>query len=104
ASSLHGSLTISSAKEIADAVDERLSHEVKAGVWAEREGILAAGQKIEPRTALRQIWAYSKDGYHRHREVLAKLEAHDATIRALVEALSASDAAIDVVALLDRIS
>jgi hypothetical protein len=92
-----------SAKEIADAVYARFSHEVAEGVWAEREGILAEGQKIEPRTAFRQIWAYSKDGYHRHREVLAKLEAHDATIRALVEALAARDAAIDVDALLDRI-
>lgn len=91
------------AKEIADAVYEKFSHEVAAGVWAEREGILAAGQKIEPRTAFRQIWAYAKDGYHRHREILARLDAQDVTIRALVAALATHDTEIDVEALLGRI-
>jgi hypothetical protein len=91
------------AREIADAVYERFSHEVAADVWAAREGILNAGQKIEPRVALRQIWAYGKDGYHTLRQILAKLEAQDATIKALAEALAARDASVDPDALLDRI-
>jgi hypothetical protein len=92
-----------SAKEIADAVYARFTHEVDADVWAAREGILEPGQKIDPRTAFRQIWAYGKDGYHRHREVLKQLAAQDATIKALVDALAAQNAALDADALLDRI-
>lgn len=92
-----------SAKEIADAVYERFTHQVAKGVWAEREGILDQGQKIDPRTALRQIWAYGKDGYHRHREVLAKLDAQNAAIRTLADALATRDAAINADELVERI-
>ncbi|MGW0592747.1 peptidoglycan recognition protein family protein [Streptosporangium sp. NPDC002607] len=91
------------AKEIADAVYERLSHTVTEDVWAAKEGILAPGQKIDPRTALRQVWAYGKDGYHRQREVLARLDAQNATIRELVGALAQRDGEIDVEALVHRI-
>ncbi|MER5622514.1 peptidoglycan recognition family protein [Streptosporangium sp. NPDC002544] len=91
------------AKEIADAVYERLSHTVTEDVWAAKEGILAPGQKVDPRTALRQIWAYGKDGYHRQREVLARLDAQNATIRELAVALAARDDEIDVDALVARI-
>ncbi len=92
-----------SPKEYADAVYERFTHTLNPELWAVREGILENGQKVDPRTALRQIWAYAKDGYNKDREILAKLEAHDATIRALVEALAAKDGAVDVEALVDRI-
>ncbi len=92
-----------SAKEVADAVYERLTGTVTADVWAAREKLLDVGQKLDPKTAIRQLWAYGKDGYARHREILAKLEAHDATIRALVEALASRDDAIDVEALMARI-
>lgn len=91
------------AKEIADAVYERFSHEVTADVWAAREGILAAGQRIDPRTALRQIWAYTKDGYQRDREIIAHLVAQNAAISALAEALAARDGAVDVNALVAQV-
>ncbi|MFN2636925.1 MAG: N-acetylmuramoyl-L-alanine amidase [Gemmatimonadaceae bacterium] len=91
------------AKEIADAVYERMSHTVPGDVWAAREGILEAGQKIDPRTAFRQIWAYGKDGYFVQREILAKLTAQNATIKTLADALAAQDGAVDVDALIGRI-
>jgi hypothetical protein len=92
-----------SAKEVADEVVERLTYTLSKDLWAVREGIFPEGQKIDPRTAFRQIWAYGKDGYAKNREILAKLEAHDATIRALVEALASKDGAVDVEALIARI-
>lgn len=92
-----------SAKEIADAVYERFTHEVAEGNWAEREGILAKGQKIDPKTAFRQIWAYTKDGYRCDREILARLDAQNATIRELAAALAQQDTEIDVEALVGRI-
>jgi hypothetical protein len=92
-----------SAKEIADAVYKRFSHEVTEDVWAFKAGILDPGQKIEPRTAFRQIWAYTKDSYHRNREILARLEAQDATIKALADALGSRDESVDVEALIARI-
>jgi hypothetical protein len=93
-----------SAKEIADAVYARFTHEVTEGVWAEREGILAKGQKIDPRTFMRQAWAYTKDGYARDREILARLDALNVAIKELVGAVAQrSDAPIDVDALVGRI-
>lgn len=89
-----------SAKEIADAVYERFSHTVAEDVWASREGILDPGQKIEPRTALRQIWAYSKDGYHRDRDILVALEALTVAVKELA---ASRDGAVDVEALMARI-
>lgn len=91
------------AKEVADAVYERFTHEVTSEVWAAREGLLAAGQRIDPRTALRQLWAYAKDGYMRDREILARVEAQTATIRALAEALAAQGGQVDVEDLIGRI-
>ncbi|WP_240506940.1 CHAP domain-containing protein [Thermoactinospora rubra] len=91
------------AKEIADAVYERLTHEVPDDVWAAREGILTPGQRIDPKTAFRQIWAYSKVGYQRGAEVLALLQAQTAAIDALVDALAGRDSAVDVEALVERI-
>ncbi|MFI7641520.1 hypothetical protein [Nonomuraea sp. NPDC049400] len=44
---------------------ERFSHEVPKDVWAAREKLLEPGTKIAPKTAFRQIWAYTKDGYGR---------------------------------------
>ncbi|WP_433520156.1 CHAP domain-containing protein (plasmid) [Nonomuraea sp. CA-143628] len=92
-----------SAKEIADAVYDRFTHTVTDDVWAAKEKILEPGQKIDPRTAFRQIWAYTKDGYARDREILARLAAQDATIKALAEALAAQNANLDVDALIDQI-
>jgi hypothetical protein len=89
-----------SAKEIADAVYERFSHTVAEDVWASREGILDPGQKIEPRTALRQIWAYGKDGYHRDRDILVGLEALTVAVKELA---ASRDGAVDVEALMARI-
>lgn len=90
-----------SAKEIADAVYARFSHEVTEDVWAFRVGILDPGQKIDPRTAFRQIWAYGKDGYHRHREVLVKLTALETAVRELA---AARDGDLDVDAFMARIT
>ncbi|MBN6054501.1 CHAP domain-containing protein, partial [Nonomuraea sp. RK-328] len=92
-----------SAKEIADAVYERFTHEVTAEVWAAREKILEPGQKVDPRTAFRQIWAYTKDGYAKDREILARLEAQMATIKALADALAERNENLDADALIDRI-
>ncbi|WP_433382488.1 hypothetical protein [Streptosporangium sp. CA-115845] len=91
------------AKEIADAVFEQFTHTVPADVWAAREMILDPGQKVDPRTAFRQIWAYTKDGYARDREILARLDAQNATIRELAGALAQRDGEIDVEALVRRI-
>ncbi|WP_051761344.1 CHAP domain-containing protein [Microbispora rosea] len=91
-----------SAKEIADAVYDRFTHTIPDDVWAAREGILDVGQKIDPRTAFRQIWAYTKDGYARNREILTVLHAQDAVIRELLTAVR-SDTPIDVDALMGRI-
>ncbi|MFI7442385.1 N-acetylmuramoyl-L-alanine amidase [Nonomuraea indica] len=65
------------AKEIADAVYERLTHEVSADTWAAKQGILEPGQRVDARTAWRQTWAYGKDGYHRVREILTLLRGQD---------------------------
>lgn len=90
-------------KKIANEVYARFSHEVTADLWAAKQGILDVGQKIEPKTAFRQIWAYGKDGYQRHREVLARIDAQDVAIRALAGVLAQRDDEIDVEALLARI-
>ncbi|MEU8383757.1 peptidoglycan recognition family protein [Streptosporangium sp. NPDC048865] len=92
-----------SAKEIADAVYERFTHTVTEDLWAAKEKILEPGQKIDPRSAFRQIWAYGKDGYARDREILARLDAQGVAIKALVEVIAARDEEIDVEALVDRI-
>ena len=89
--------------EIADEVYKRLTGTVTPDVWAAREGILEAGMKVDPKTFMRQVWAYTKDGYAQTRAILARLDAQDATIRALAEALAARDAAVDVDALMARI-
>ncbi|HEY9438365.1 MAG TPA: CHAP domain-containing protein [Streptomyces sp.] len=78
-----------SAKDVADAVYERFTHEVTKDVWAAREGILDVGQTIDPRTAFRQTWAYGKDGYHQTRAILERLEAQDKAIKTLTEAVQA---------------
>lgn len=92
-----------SAKEVADAVYERLTGTVTKDVWAAREKILDVGAKLDPKTAIRQIWAYGKDGYARDREILARLDAQNATIKTLVDALAARDGAIDADTLVARI-
>lgn len=70
-------------KRIADAVYDRLTHKVPEGVWAEREGILAAGQKIDPRTAFRQTWAYGKDTHARVRRLEEAVERLTAAVTRL---------------------
>ncbi|MEO3860853.1 CHAP domain-containing protein [Acrocarpospora sp. B8E8] len=99
-----------SPKEYADAVYERFSQTLDKDLWAVREGIFAAGDKIDPRTALRQIWAYTKDGYAADRTLIAavdeistRLDAQQATIRTLAEALASRDEAIDADAVVRRI-
>lgn len=91
------------AREIADEVYDRFTHTLPEDVWAVREGILEAGQKIDPRTAFRQIWAYGKDGVRRLAALQVTLDAQNATIKALVDALAARDEEIDVEALVARI-
>ncbi|MBO3751518.1 CHAP domain-containing protein [Streptosporangiaceae bacterium NEAU-GS5] len=85
--------------DIAEAVYKRLTGTVTDDLWAAREGLFKAGDKVDPRTALRQIWAYGKDSYAQSRAILARLDAQDATIRAL----ASRDGAVDVEALLARI-
>ncbi|MDH2429304.1 CHAP domain-containing protein [Sphaerisporangium sp. TRM90804] len=92
-----------SAKEIADAVYERMTGTVTDDVWAAREGILEPGQKIDPKTAFRQIWAYGKDGHAQLRVILAKLGAQDIALRALADALAAQNDSVDADALVARI-
>lgn len=89
--------------DIADEVYKRLTGTVTPDVWAAKQGILPAGQKLDPRTFIRQVWAYGKDTYAQTRAILARLDAQDATIRALAEALAARDGAVDVDALMARI-
>lgn len=98
-------LTDTDLKKIATAVYDRLTHTVPKGVWAEREGILAEGQRIDPRTAMRQTWAYNKDTYHRIRSLEAKLDAQHATIKELLVSVMAQrgDGPVNVDALMSRI-
>jgi hypothetical protein len=86
-------------KKIADKVYERFSHTVTEDVWAFKAGILDPGQKVEPRTALRQIWAYTKSGYHSDQEILATLAALQAAVSELAAARD-----VDVEALMARIN
>lgn len=92
-----------SAKEVADAVYERLTGTVTADVWAAREKILDVGTKVDPKTALRQIWAYTKDGYARDREILAQLAAQNVALKAMADVLAARDSTVDADALVARI-
>ncbi|MEO3856252.1 CHAP domain-containing protein [Acrocarpospora sp. B8E8] len=92
-----------SAKEVADAVYERFTHTLNKDLWAVREGILKDGDKIEPKTAFRQTWAYSKDNSAALRRIEARLDAQQATIRTLVEALASRDEAVDADAVVRRI-
>lgn len=96
-------LTDAELKKIANAVYDRFTHTVTEDVWAAREGILEVGQRIDPRTAFRQDWAYSKDTNARVRRLEKALAAQDATIKQLAAALAARDEAIDVEALVARI-
>jgi hypothetical protein len=92
-----------SAKEVADAVYERFTHTLGKDLWAVKEGLLKEGDKVDPRTALRQIWAYTKDGYARDREILAQLKAQDVTIKTLVDALASREVGLDPAALIEQI-
>ncbi|MGI5162601.1 CHAP domain-containing protein [Microbispora sp. CA-102843] len=64
-----------SPKEIADAVYDRLTGTVTKDVWAAREQLLDVGQKLDPRTFIRQAWAYGKGSYTRLGQVLKELQA-----------------------------
>jgi hypothetical protein len=92
-----------SAKEIADAVYERLTGTVTKDVWAAREGLMEPGTKLDPRTFIRQAWAYGKDGYAQSRAIRAELGALNAAVKTLAEALAQRDTAIDADALVARI-
>ncbi|GGK61077.1 hypothetical protein Sme01_02700 [Sphaerisporangium melleum] len=92
-----------SAKEVADAVVERLTYTLTKDLWAVREGLFPEGQKIDPKTFMRQVWAYGKDGYNKDREILARLDAQNEALKAMAEALAAKDAAVDPDALVARI-
>lgn len=92
-----------SAKEIAEAVYDRLTGTVTKDLWAAKEGILDVGEELDPRTAIRQIWAYGKDGYAKNRLILKQLGAQQATIKALVDALAAKDSAINADELIEQI-
>lgn len=88
-------------KKIADEVYKRFTHTVTEDHWASRVGILDPDQKVDPRSAFRQIWAYGKDGYHRHRDVLVQLEALTAAVRELA---ASRDGDLDVDAFMARIT
>ena len=90
-------------KKVANAVYARFTGTVTKDVWAAKQGILDAGQELDPRTFIRQAWAYAKDGYARDREILARLDAQNATIQTLAAALADRDGAVDVEALMVRI-
>ncbi len=92
-----------SAKEVADAVYERFSQTLPADVWAVKEGIFKAGDKIDPKTAFRQIWAYTKRADTADREILAQLKAQDVTIKTLVDALAAREVGLDPAVLIEQI-
>lgn len=92
-----------SAKEVAEAVYDRLTGTVTSDVWAAKQKILDVGQKLDPKTAIRQIWAYTKDGYAQDRKILAQLATQNATIKALADALAKQNAALNVDELMDRI-
>ncbi|WP_062441219.1 CHAP domain-containing protein [Herbidospora daliensis] len=99
-----------SPKEYADAVYARLTQKLGGDLWAVREGIFPEGETLDPKTGIRQIWAYGKDGYARHREalarldaILARLDAQAVVIQTLAEALAARDEAVDVEALVAKI-
>lgn len=89
--------------DIADAVYERFSQTLGKDLWAVREGIFEAGDKIDPKTAFRQTWAYSKDTNARVRALEVRADAQQATIRTLVEALASRDEAVDADAVVRRI-
>lgn len=88
-------------KKIADRVYERFTHTVTEDVWAYKTGILDLNQKVDPRTALRQIWAYGKDGYHRDRDILVGLEALTVAVKELA---ASRDGDLDVDAFMARIT
>lgn len=77
-----------SAKEIADAVYERLTGTVTKDVWAAREKLLDVGQKLDPRTAIRQVWAYAKGSYNRLGAIAKQLDEQAAELKALREEIA----------------
>lgn len=70
-------------KEIAEAVYDRFTHTVPADVWAAREKLLDAGQKIDPRTAFRQIWAYAKGIYKRTGQLINRVDTLTSELKGL---------------------
>lgn len=94
-------LSAADIKKISDAVYERFTHKVTEDVWAYKAGILDLDQRVDPRTALRQIWAYGKDGYHRDRDILVGLEGLTAAVKELA---ASRDGDLDVDAFMARIT
>jgi hypothetical protein len=92
-------LTDADLTKIANKVYERFTHNVTEDVWAFKVGLLDPGQKIDPRTAFRQIWAYGKDGYQQTREIQVRLEALTTAVREM----AAAHDGVDVDALMARI-
>jgi len=70
-------------KEIAQAVYDRFTHTVPADVWAAREKLLDVGQKIDPRTAFRQIWAYAKGIYKRTGQLINRVDTLTSELKGL---------------------
>ena len=85
-----------SAKEIADEVYKRFSATVTKDMWAARQGLLDVGQSMDPRTAIRQVWAYGKGTYAQTAKILATLTTLQATVKTLAQALADRDRALNV--------
>ncbi|MEV4321007.1 CHAP domain-containing protein [Microbispora rosea] len=84
-------LTDADAKKVAKAVIAGLTHKVTKDQWAAREGIFDVGQQLDPKSGLRQTWAYGKDTNARVRKLEKTIAAQGATIATLVAALGQGD-------------
>ena len=81
-------LTDADAKKVAQAVVRELTHKTTTNQWAVKQGIFKAGDEIDPKTALRQTWAYGKDTHARVRrleEAVEKLTAAVTRLQAQAE-------------------
>lgn len=78
-------LTDADARKVAKAVLDSLTHKVTAGQWAAREGIFSIGQQLDPKSGLRQVWAYGKGSYDRLGAIAKQLDKLGAELKALRE-------------------
>lgn len=76
-------LTDADAKKVAQAVVRELTHKTTTNQWAVKQGIFKAGDEIDPKTALRQTWAYGKDTHARVRRLEEAVERLTAAVTRL---------------------